>query len=124
MPNTPVRAAAEGTPENPEIWIKVRRLANELSEALAECDGGQWMAEIRPAKDDDNSSASVSAETLDQAQTLLLRVRSLNELLYQAGEGMLARNSKTANAISTGCDVIDGLLLQIMQLLDGEGSAS
>lgn len=48
MPNNCVPAAAEGLPENPEIWIKVRRLAKELSQALAECEGGHWMATIHP----------------------------------------------------------------------------
>lgn len=48
MPNATVPAAAEGLPENPEIWIKVRRLARELSQALSECEDGQWMATVHP----------------------------------------------------------------------------
>ncbi|MBA8910169.1 hypothetical protein [Aminobacter ciceronei] len=43
----PVHGARAAT-ENPEIWVKVRRLARELSQALAECEGAQWMATIHP----------------------------------------------------------------------------
>lgn len=51
MPEYALGAAAEGLPENPEIWIKVRGLARELSQALAECEGGQWMATIHPHRE-------------------------------------------------------------------------
>jgi hypothetical protein len=36
------------SPQGEHPWLKARRLGRELSETLAECNGGRWVAHIMP----------------------------------------------------------------------------
>ncbi len=53
---------------------------------------------------------------INDVQTLLCRIRNLNELMFMAGESMSDR--VTRNAITTGADVIDDMLKQADDMID------
>lgn len=68
-----------------------------------------------------NSTLNVNipdAPDLSDALNKLTRVQSLNELLFLAGEGLLSMDRNIAEAITTGCDVIDEMLQEIKSILN------
>mgnify|MGYP007011849290 FL=1 len=53
---------------------------------------------------------------IDDACDVLTRIKSLNEVLFMAGEGMIDPEMK--NAITTQCDVIDDFLCDVIAILE------
>lgn len=53
--------------------------------------------------------------TISDAISLLCRARSLNELIFMAGEGIAIREMK--EAITTAADLIDGMLGEVKTIL-------
>lgn len=64
------------------------------------------------AHSDITSAASpASQDAVDiimDVETMIIRAKDLAQLIFMAGEGILDRKDK--NAITAGCDVIDGVL--------------
>jgi hypothetical protein len=52
------------------------------------------------------------------AGTLVDKCRSLTQLLFLAGEGLIRSDKKTANAITTGCDMADDMLSEVSNLIE------
>ncbi|TPM25686.1 hypothetical protein [Mesorhizobium sp. B2-3-4] len=69
-----------------------------------------------------NSTANVKvpdAPDLGEALSKLTRVKSLNELVFMSGESLIMTLPSAANAITAGCDVINELLIEIQEIVEG-----
>lgn len=68
-----------------------------------------------------NDATRATAEALpdlDDVLVKLLCIKDLNELLFMAGEGLIASQREKANAITAGCDVIDDLIGEVKDMLE------
>lgn len=70
-----------------------------------------------------SNSTALTDDNRISAVSLLHKIKSMNELLFMAGEGMVLMSRDTANAITQGCDVVDDFVSQALNLLEGGGSA-
>lgn len=57
---------------------------------------------------------ATETRTINDAIDLVRRARSLNELMFMAGENLSAPMKE---AITTGCDLLDGLLGEVRAIL-------